>query len=191
MKTSNSFTALASEESGDVPPPVPFELRGEKQSRVAGTSMAADATAPKPVTMLQEDFPELCKRLGVAPRGESSTLTMQRAQSCAKEQAAGAAGRLREAAAFGSLSRRCCGSTSNKCRHAYASGGLRTFLEKRTPSLRTLDSKWEKFIAILDSGASVTVVPPHLGREYEIVKGQAAADGVRYEIADGTEILNL
>ena len=57
--------------------------------------------------------------------------------------------------------------------------------------MRTLDSKWEKFIAILDSGASVTVVPPHLGRDYEIVKGQAAADGVRYEIADGTEIPNL
>ena len=161
VKTSNSFTALASEESGDVPPPEPSELRREKQSRVARTPMAAEA---------------MRAAAGSCPAGKD---------------AAAAAGRLREAAALGSLPRSCCGSTSNKCRHAYAFGGLRTFLEKRTPSLRTLDSKWEKFIAILDSGASVTVVPPHLGREYEIVKGQAAADGVRYEIADGTEIPNL
>ena len=84
VETSNSFTALASEESGDIPPPEPSELRREKQSRVAGTSMAAEAAAPKPATMLQEDFPELCKRPGVAPRGESWALTMQRvAAGCA------------------------------------------------------------------------------------------------------------
>ena len=67
----------------------------------------------------------------------------------------------------------------------------KTFVEKRAQSLRPLTGGWEKFQAILDSGASVTVIPPHLGRDYEIVKGEAARAGVRYEIADGNEIPNL
>ena len=41
---------------------------------------------------------------------------------------------------------------------------------------------------ILDSGASVSVVHPSVGREYEVVRGEAAIAGVRYEIADGYEI---
>ena len=57
--------------------------------------------------------------------------------------------------------------------------------------MRPLESKWEKFIAILDSGASVTVVPPHIGHDYETTRGEAAIAGVRYEIADGNEIPNL
>ena len=44
---------------------------------------------------------------------------------------------------------------------------------------------------ILDSGASVSVVPPSVGREYEMVRGKAAMAGVRYEIANGNEIPNL
>ena len=44
---------------------------------------------------------------------------------------------------------------------------------------------------ILDSGASVSVVPPSVGRDYEVVRGEAAMAGVRYEIADGNEIQNL
>ena len=57
--------------------------------------------------------------------------------------------------------------------------------------MRPLESKCEKIIAILDSGVSVTVVPPHVGRDYEITRGEAAIAGVRYEIADGNEIPNL
>ena len=57
--------------------------------------------------------------------------------------------------------------------------------------MRPLSNEWEKLTAILDSGASVTVVPPHVGRDYEITRGDAAAAGVRYEIADGNEIPNL
>ena len=165
VKTFNKFSALASEESEETPPQEPSEVR-EIQS-VAAEAMRA-TTMPHP----------------------------------AGEGKVGAAGRLREAAAEStpmvpvanaswSRPRGCCGSTSSQCLRAHASGSIKTFIEKRTPSLRTLESKWEKFIAILDSGASVTVVPPHLGRDYEIVKGQAATDGVRYEIADGTEIPNL
>ena len=56
--------------------------------------------------------------------------------------------------------------------------GVRPFVEKR------LD-------AILGSWASVLVVPPHARREYPVVPGEAALAGVRYEIADGNNILNL
>ena len=164
VTTSNSFAAIAPEESEDIPLP---KISGMKRTQ----SDAAEATRATAMA------------------------------SSAGGGRVGAAGRLREAAAdppevpatSASWSRphKCGGATSNQCRHAFALGGVRTFLEKRTQSLRTLDSKWEKFTAILDSGASVTVVPPHLGRDYEIVKGQAATDGVRYEIADGTEIPNL
>ena len=72
-----------------------------------------------------------------------------------------------------------------------AAPGLKTLIEKRSQSLRPLSDEWEKLTAILDSGASVTVVPPHVGRDYEITRGDAAAAGVRYEIADGNEIPNL
>ena len=34
-------------------------------------------------------------------------------------------------------------------------------------------------------------MPPHVGRDYEVVRGEAAIAGVRYEIADGNEIPNL
>ena len=68
---------------------------------------------------------------------------------------------------------------------------VKAFLEKRAQSLRPLATGWEKLQAILDSGASVTVVPPHVGRDYEVIRGEAAMAGVRYEIADGNEIPNL
>ena len=45
--------------------------------------------------------------------------------------------------------------------------------------------------AILDSGATVTVIPPHVGRGYDIVPGEASRAGVMYEIANGEEIHNL
>ena len=45
--------------------------------------------------------------------------------------------------------------------------------------------------AILDSGATVPVIPPHVGRGYDIVPGEASRAGVMYEIAYGEEIPNL
>ena len=68
---------------------------------------------------------------------------------------------------------------------------LGAFVEKRAQSLRPLAAGWEKLQAILDCGASVTVVPPHVGRDCEVIRGEAAKAGVRYEIADGNEIPNL
>ena len=73
--------------------------------------------------------------------------------------------------------------------------GLRVLTEKRPHSLMPLagsnDGGWEHFEAILDSGATVTVIPPHIGRDYEVVPGAASKAGVRYEVANGEEIPNL
>ena len=73
--------------------------------------------------------------------------------------------------------------------------GLRVLTEKRPHSLMPLagsnDGGWEHFEAILDSGATVTVIPPHVGRDYEVVPGAASKAGVRYEVANGEEIPNL
>ena len=73
-------------------------------------------------------------------------------------------------------------------------GNILQFVEKRAASLRPLQApngEWEYFEAILDSGASVTVVPSTLGKDYEVQPGEASRAGVTYEIADGTEIPNL
>ena len=70
---------------------------------------------------------------------------------------------------------------------------LVTFIEKRSQQLRPLcqNEEWETVDAILDSGASVTVIPPHVGRGYDIQPGEASRAGVRYEVANGEEIPNL
>ena len=67
----------------------------------------------------------------------------------------------------------------------------KTFQEKRAQSLKPMASGWETLTMILDSGASVSVVPPSVGGEYDIVCGRAAMAGVKYEIADGSQIHNL
>ena len=69
---------------------------------------------------------------------------------------------------------------------------LAPLIEKRPQCLNPLQSgAWEYFEAILDSGATVTVIPPSLAKEYEILEGEAAKAGVKYEIANGEEIPNL
>ena len=70
-------------------------------------------------------------------------------------------------------------------------GSAKTFLERRTQTLMPVASGWEKLQMIFDSGASVSVVPPSVGGEYDIVCGRAAMAGVKYEIADGSQIPNL
>ena len=73
--------------------------------------------------------------------------------------------------------------------------GFRVLTEKRPHSLMPLagsnDGGWEHFEAILDSGAIVSVIPPHVGEDYEVVPGAASKAGVRYEVANGEEIPNL
>ena len=56
--------------------------------------------------------------------------------------------------------------------------------------MTTVDG-WEYVEAIVDSGASVTVVPPTVGAEYEVVPGEASKAGVTYEVANGEVIPNL
>ena len=71
---------------------------------------------------------------------------------------------------------------------------LKPLIEKRPPpSLKPLatSDEWEYVEAILDSGASVTVIPPHIGPEYDTMPSEASRAGVVYEIANGDEIPNL
>ena len=67
-------------------------------------------------------------------------------------------------------------------------------IEKRPESLRPLtngDGEWEYLEAIVDSGATVAVIPPHVGRGCEVKPADASKDGLRYEVANGDEIPNL
>ena len=70
---------------------------------------------------------------------------------------------------------------------------LSVFFEKRPMSLKPLstNNEWEYIETILDSGATVTVIPPHVGQSYEVVPSAASRAGVKYEVANGEEIPNL
>ena len=67
---------------------------------------------------------------------------------------------------------------------------LAVLIEKRVQSLKPLTQSedWETIDVILDSGATVTVFPPHVGRGYDIQPSEASKAGVRYEVANGDEI---
>jgi hypothetical protein len=72
---------------------------------------------------------------------------------------------------------------------------LSAFTEKPKQSLRPLHSnggdEWEVIDAILDSGASVTVIPPHMAAGHPVQESAASRAGVQYEVANGDEIPNL
>ena len=72
---------------------------------------------------------------------------------------------------------------------------LSAFTEKPKQSLRPLHSsggdEWEVIDAILDSGASVTVIPPHVAAGHPVQESAASRAGVQYEVANGDEIPNL
>ena len=72
---------------------------------------------------------------------------------------------------------------------------LSAFTEKPKQSLRPLHSnsgdEWEVIDAILDSGASVTVIPPHMAAGHPVQESAASRAGVQYEVANGEEIPNL
>ena len=40
------------------------------------------------------------------------------------------------------------------------------------------EEEWEYILAILDSGASVIVIPPHVGKGYDIVPGDSSKAGI-------------
>ena len=65
-------------------------------------------------------------------------------------------------------------------------------IERRSESLKPLLSNdWEYAEFILDSGAMTNVIPPHVGKAYDIQPSDASKAGVKYKIANGDEIPNL
>ena len=50
---------------------------------------------------------------------------------------------------------------------------------------------WEVLEAIVDSGATVPVIPGSVGKGYEILEGAASRAGVSYEVANGEFLPNL
>ena len=67
--------------------------------------------------------------------------------------------------------------------------------EKRKQGLMHLHNSsgegWEVIDAILESGASVTVIPQHVASGYGIHESAASKAGVQYEVANGDEIPSL
>ena len=53
------------------------------------------------------------------------------------------------------------------------------------------NSGWEEMISIIDSGASVPVINPNVGRQYEMLESRASKAGVCYQIANGDSLPNL
>jgi len=53
------------------------------------------------------------------------------------------------------------------------------------------DDEWEQISVIIDSGASVPVMPPGLGKAYELEESEAFRRGTEYECANGQPIANL
>ena len=75
--------------------------------------------------------------------------------------------------------------------HFQSGGRLDPFVEKRPQPLRPLigaAGEWKWAGGILDSGAAVTVVPPHAGAGYAATEGEAPQAGAKYEVANGEEI---
>ena len=79
-------------------------------------------------------------------------------------------------------------------------GQLRAFFDKSAASLRGLadqkDSKetsgqWERLTTIVDSGASITAVPPKTGKGYKAHESEASRKGVEYATAGNDTLPNL
>ena len=50
---------------------------------------------------------------------------------------------------------------------------------------------WEELLAIVDSGATVPVLHPEVGADYDLEESPASIAGVEYEVADGGTLSNL
>ena len=53
------------------------------------------------------------------------------------------------------------------------------------------EGKWESFDVIVDSGATIPVLPAEIGRAYPVVEGAAKKAGVSYKVANGNDLPNL
>ncbi len=52
-------------------------------------------------------------------------------------------------------------------------------------------ARWEQILAIVDSGATVPVLHPKVGKSYPVEESEASRLGLEYEIADGSPLPNL
>ena len=57
--------------------------------------------------------------------------------------------------------------------------------------VETSKGKFEIMSAIVDSGATVPVMNPNTGKDYELLESEASRRGVEYEVANGDTIPNL
>ena len=97
------------------------------------------------------------------------------------------------------IARRCCCSpvvpAVASSQLASSRARLSTLTEKPKQSSRPLHSNsgddLEVIDAILDSGASVIVIPPHVAGGYAIQESTASRVGVQYAVANGEKIPNL
>ena len=87
----------------------------------------------------------------------------------------------------------CEAAKATQRRRKFRPLALNVFSEKQKPQclMPLCDNEWEYIEFIVDSGASTTVIPPHVGKAYDVRPSKASTAGVTYEIADGTEIPNL
>jgi hypothetical protein len=51
--------------------------------------------------------------------------------------------------------------------------------------------EWEKVVMVIDSGASVPVMPPEKGKAYPLEESEASKRGAEYECANGHSIANV
>ena len=58
-------------------------------------------------------------------------------------------------------------------------------------AVQEMDGRWERIRMIMDSGATVTVVPPTVGRLYHVQESPASKAGVEYTVANGDSLPNL
>ena len=85
-------------------------------------------------------------------------------------------------------------SKSPRCA-THLSGLLSVLIDKGKPSLRPFHGNGgeerEIIDAILESGATVTVIPPHMAGGYEVRESEASRAGVQCEVSNGGDIPNL
>jgi hypothetical protein len=53
------------------------------------------------------------------------------------------------------------------------------------------EGRWERLRSVMDSGASITVIPPSVGKLYQATESAASRAGVQYQVANGDELPNL
>jgi hypothetical protein len=147
----------------------------------------SEAEGPADADLGSSTVPEQCHIVAISRRTKAKPwLCKARAclPGCCGEDVAGPeAGELKDVMPHGpELQPRCFRGTS---------GMLSTLIEKSKQSLRPLHSsnnEWEVIHAMLDSGASVTVIPPHVAGGCEIQEGAASRAGVQCEVAHGDKI---